>query len=86
MRFERVFGYTYRIETSVDLSTWTTIDTVTVGASGVVDFEDTNSSAFSRRFYRTATPDHAPTFPTVMRHHRRCWAGFKVVYKDCRKI
>ena len=41
---------------SVDLSTWTTIGTVTVGASGVLNFEDTNSGSFSRRFYRTAIP------------------------------
>jgi hypothetical protein len=46
-------GHTYDIQASQDLKTWTVIGTVTVGASGSVDFTDTNAASFSRRFYRT---------------------------------
>jgi hypothetical protein len=45
-------GHTYDIQASQDLITWTVIGTVTVGASGSVDFTDTNAASFSRRFYR----------------------------------
>jgi hypothetical protein len=46
-------GHTYDIQATQDLKTWTVIGTVTVGASGSVDFTDTNAASFSRRFYRT---------------------------------
>jgi uncharacterized membrane protein len=45
--------HTYDIQATQDLKTWTVIGTVTVGASGSVDFTDTNAAGFSRRFYRT---------------------------------
>ena len=46
-------GRTYDIQATEDLKTWTVIGTVTVGASGMLDFADTNAAAFSKRFYRT---------------------------------
>jgi len=46
-------GHTYHIQASQDLITWTGIGTVTVGASGSLDFTDTNAASFSKRFYRT---------------------------------
>jgi hypothetical protein len=46
-------GHTYEIQTSPDLKTWTAIVTAIVGASGSVDFADTNAASFSKRFYRT---------------------------------
>jgi len=33
--------------------TWTVIGTATVGATGSLDFTDTNAASFSKRFYRT---------------------------------
>ena len=46
-------GHTYDIQATQDFKNWTVIGTVTVGASGSVDFTDTNAAGFSRRFYRT---------------------------------
>jgi hypothetical protein len=46
-------GYTYNIQATQDFITWTVIGTVTVGASGSLNFTDTNAASFSRRFYRT---------------------------------
>jgi hypothetical protein len=46
-------GHTYDIQATQDFKTWTVIGTVTVGASGSLDFTDTNAASFSRRFYRT---------------------------------
>ena len=46
-------GHTYEIQTSEDLKTWTATATATVGASGSVEFVDTNAASFSKRFYRT---------------------------------
>jgi hypothetical protein len=46
-------GHTYDVQASQDLSTWRVIGTVTVGASGSVDFTDTNAANFLKRFYRT---------------------------------
>ena len=46
-------GHTYDIQATQDFKTWTVIDTVTVGVSGSLDFIDTNTPRFSRRFYRT---------------------------------
>jgi hypothetical protein len=45
-------GQTYNIQASQDLITWTVIGTVTMGASGSLNFTDTNAASFSRRFYR----------------------------------
>ena len=46
-------GRTYDILATQDLKAWTVIGTVTVGASGSLDFTDTNAANFSKRFYRT---------------------------------
>ena len=46
-------GHTYNIQATQDFQTWTIIGTVTVGASGTLNFTDTNAASFSRRFYRT---------------------------------
>jgi len=46
-------GHTYDIQATQDFITWTVIGSVTVGASGSVDFTDTNAASFSKRFYRT---------------------------------
>ncbi len=48
-----IVGHTYIIQATQDFKTWTTIGTVTVGASGTLTFTDTNAPSFSRRFYRT---------------------------------
>jgi hypothetical protein len=46
-------GNTYNILATQDLISWTVIGTVTVGASGSLDFIDTNAANFPKRFYRT---------------------------------
>ena len=46
-------GQTYDIQATQDFKTWTVIGIVTVGASGSLNFTDTNAASFSRRFYRT---------------------------------
>jgi hypothetical protein len=46
-------GKTYNIQATQDLMTWTVIGTATMGASGSLDFTDTNAANFSKRFYRT---------------------------------
>jgi hypothetical protein len=46
-------GHTYDILATQDFKAWTVIGTVTVGASGTINFTDTNAPSFSRRFYRT---------------------------------
>jgi hypothetical protein len=48
-----LIGHTYQIQATQDLKTWTTIGTVTLGASGSMDFTDTNSASFPNRYYRT---------------------------------
>jgi hypothetical protein len=48
-----LIGQTYDIEATQDFTTWTVIGTVTLEASGSVDFTDTNAASFSQRFYRT---------------------------------
>jgi hypothetical protein len=45
-------GHLYDIQATQDFITWTVIGTVTMGASGTLDFTDTNAASFSRRFYR----------------------------------
>jgi hypothetical protein len=44
-------GHTYDILATQDFITWTVIGTVTMGASGSLDFTVTNAASFSRRFY-----------------------------------
>jgi len=46
-------GQTYDVQASPDLSAWTVIGTVTPGASGSLDFTDTNAANFPQRYYRT---------------------------------
>ena len=46
-------GHTYDILATQDFKTWVVIGTVTVGASGSLDFTDTNAASFPKRFYRT---------------------------------
>ena len=46
-------GHTYDIQATQDLKTWAVIGSVTVGASGTLNFTDTNAASFSKRFYRT---------------------------------
>jgi hypothetical protein len=45
-------GQTYEIEATQDFTTWTIIGAVTLGASGSLDFTDTNAASFPQRFYR----------------------------------
>ncbi len=46
-------GHTYDIQATQDFKIWTVIGTVTVGATGSLNFTDTNAASFSKRFYRT---------------------------------
>jgi fibronectin type III domain protein len=46
-------NHTYEIQATQDFKTWTTIGNVTIGASGSLDFTDTNAQNFPDRFYRT---------------------------------
>jgi hypothetical protein len=46
-------GLTCDIQASPDLVAWTVIGTVTLDASGSLDFTDTNAVNFPQRFYRT---------------------------------
>jgi hypothetical protein len=46
-------GKTYNILATQDLMAWTVIGTATLGASGLLDFTDTNAANFPKRFYRT---------------------------------
>jgi hypothetical protein len=45
-------GHNYDIQATQDFAAWTVIGTVTMGANGSLNFTDTNSASFSRRFYR----------------------------------
>ena len=47
-------GHTYEIQASPNLTSWTVIGAVTVGASGSVQFTDTNAANYPARFYRVA--------------------------------
>ena len=51
-----VAGHTYDIEATPDFTTWTVIGTVTLDASGSLEFTDTNAVNFPQRFYRTRDP------------------------------
>jgi hypothetical protein len=53
-----MIGHTYEIQATQDFKTWTVIGTITLGATGPVNFTDTNAANFSKRFYRTR--DTAP--------------------------
>jgi len=45
-------GHTLEIQATQNFTTWTVINTVTLGASGSMDVTDANPASFSRRFYR----------------------------------
>ena len=49
-------GQTYDLEATQDFQTWTLIGTVTLDASGSLEFTDTNAANFPQRFYRTRDP------------------------------
>jgi hypothetical protein len=49
-----LIGQAYNVEASPDLVTWTVIGTVTLDATGSLNFTDTNAAIFPQRFYRTA--------------------------------
>ena len=44
-------GFNYNIDSSADLSNWATLSTIS-NATGLVPFVDSNTPAFSPRFYR----------------------------------
>ena len=46
-------NHTYDIEATADFITWTVIGTVTLDASGSLDFTDTDAANYPQRFYRT---------------------------------
>lgn len=48
-----LIGHTYELQATPDLTTWTVIGAVTVGASGSANFTNANASSFPKRFYRT---------------------------------
>jgi hypothetical protein len=48
-----VIGHTYDIQATQDLTNWTVIGSVKLGAGGSLNFTDTNAANFSTRFYRT---------------------------------
>ena len=48
-----LIGHRYDIEATQDFTIWTVIGTVTLGASGSVNFTDPNTASLPLRFYRT---------------------------------
>jgi hypothetical protein len=55
LKVSGLINHLYDIEATRDFITWRTIGTVTLGASGSLDFADTNAVYFAKRFYRTRT-------------------------------
>jgi hypothetical protein len=55
LRFHGVPGVQYRFERSMDLRQWTTLQTLTAGSTGVVEFTDASPAA-GRGFYRLVSP------------------------------
>ena len=55
VRFAGIPGYTYTIERSTDLTTWTSVGTYTVPEKGIAEFTDPTPTA-DQTFYRTAQP------------------------------
>jgi hypothetical protein len=49
-----LIGQAYNVEASPDLVTWTVIGTVTLDATGSLNFTDPNAADFPQRYYRTA--------------------------------
>lgn len=46
-------GHTYQILATQDFTAWTVIGTVVVETGGSLEFTDTNTASYSKRFYRT---------------------------------
>lgn len=46
-------NHTYEIQATPNLTTWTVLGTVTLGASGTGSYTNTNAGSFPTRFYRT---------------------------------
>jgi hypothetical protein len=53
-----VVGHTYDVQSASDLNTWAVIGSVTVPASGSLDYTATSAPNSSNRFYRVQ--DHKP--------------------------
>lgn len=53
LKMNGIIGHSYDIEATQDLTTWTKIESVTVGDGGLVEFQDPNAANFPKRFYRT---------------------------------
>jgi hypothetical protein len=51
-------SHAYEIQTTTNLTTWTTLGTVTTGAGGSANYTNTNAGSFPKRYYRTR--DTAP--------------------------
>ena len=49
-------GRTYLVQVSDDLMTWSTLTTMSAGANGEFQFEDTDAANHAQRFYRLALP------------------------------
>ena len=45
-------GHTYEIETSANLTSWSVVGTVTLGAGGTASFTDASAPGYAKRFYR----------------------------------
>ena len=46
-------GHSYDLQATEDLMNWTTIGTVTLDASGTANLQDTNTTYYAQRFFRT---------------------------------
>jgi hypothetical protein len=55
MHFAGIPGYSYTVQRSTDLSTWTDIGSFLVPENGIAEFTDTNPPV-DQAFYRTALP------------------------------
>ncbi len=55
LRFQGVAGVPYRLEGSTDLRQWTTLQTLSAGTTGLVEFIESAPTA-SSRYYRVANP------------------------------
>jgi Concanavalin A-like lectin/glucanases superfamily len=56
LTFPGIAGTTYRVQASTDLISWSVVGTVTVSATGLLQFEDAEAYRYPFRFYRTVTP------------------------------
>jgi hypothetical protein len=56
LSWEGVAGQIYVVQASVDMTTWTNIDTVTADSKGLCQFVDPSAPNFPHRFYRMVNP------------------------------